>query len=55
MLYLLLVFLKTLKTETVNLKTFSRKSSTVFWFEYVYALDVPEDPEDFLILYISLI
>jgi hypothetical protein len=27
----------------------------VFWFNCVYVRDVPEDPEDFLILYISLI
>ena len=46
MLYLLLAFLQTLKTEAYNMKTFSRKSSPVFWFNCVYVRDVPEDSED---------
>ena len=53
-LYLILLLLKTLKTYAENLKTFTRGSSPVFWFNCVYVRDVPEDPEDFLILYISL-
>jgi len=39
----------------LNLEELSEEVFTRVLFEYVYVLDVPEDPEDFLILYISLI
>ena len=54
-LYSLLVFLKTLKAYAENLKTFIRKSSPVFCFDFVYVRDVAEDPEDLYKLYYSLI
>ena len=45
-LYLILLLLKTLKTYAENLKTFTRGSSAVPWFECVYVRDVPEESED---------
>ena len=44
-----LASLKTMKMCVGILKMVLKRSSAVIWFEYVYVLDVPEDPEDFLI------